>query len=94
MTITLNGRDWSVDDFRDYRRNQPKAPDAAEVPAFPDGVFGDLLVELGQGQAAATGASASAAAAQASAAATMSANRPSTSCWSRWTASNRTRASS
>ncbi|MBF0395132.1 MAG: hypothetical protein HQL38_20855, partial [Alphaproteobacteria bacterium] len=53
MTITLNGRDWSVDDFRDYRRNQPKAPDAAEVPAFPDGVFGDLLVELGQGQAAA-----------------------------------------
>lgn len=67
MTITLNGRDWSVDDFRDYRRNQPKAPDPAGVPAFPDGIMGDMMAEVARAVAARDAAEADAAAAAAGA---------------------------
>lgn len=45
MSVTLNGRSWSISDFQDFAHAQPKSPDTAGTPAFPDGIFGDMLAE-------------------------------------------------
>lgn len=39
-------RTWSIADFRQKAHTQPKAPDASGTPAFPDGIFNDLLAEV------------------------------------------------
>lgn len=53
MSVTLNGRSWTIADFQSFAHARPKSPDAAGTPAFPDGIFGDMLVEMSSLAAAA-----------------------------------------
>lgn len=46
MSVIVNGRSWSLSDFQDFGHAQPKSPDPAGTPAFPDGIFGDMMAEL------------------------------------------------
>lgn len=44
MSIAIPGqRTWSITDFQGFAHAQPKSPDAAGTPAFPDGILGDLF---------------------------------------------------
>lgn len=53
MSVTINGRAWSISDFQDFQHARPKSPDAAGTPAFPDGIFNDMLAAIATVAAAA-----------------------------------------
>lgn len=63
MAININGRSWSIADFRNKAHTQPKSPDGASTPAFPDGIFGDFLQVVSTTLAACESASAAVASA-------------------------------
>lgn len=46
FTRIPNPRTWTIADFRAKAHTQPKSPDVAGTPAFPDGIFGDFLLEV------------------------------------------------
>lgn len=46
VTFPGSGRTWTIADFQGFQHAQPKSPDVAGTPAFPDGIFGDMLTYL------------------------------------------------